>query len=365
MRLRYPRGEWTGPTEEYPLENYPDYEPGKPPRFERLAAVSHLDEVERITGHRWGEQGIGRLREVALVRPTEYEMNPLFWRNPEFFVQRYYLLTGVKPNLSLLQEQHDDYAQVLKENGVNVRYMVYEDNMGAYGPLRKHFVAARLGFVLRGGVVLKRWGHGSWGRGLEYHAQKFFTSIGCPILLFPSGRAIFEDAWVWPAEGVLIGNYGIACNAEAMEQLMPVLRANGVNTVIMGNSTTVMDTLESGGDFHTDVFLGFADLGLALVYSGQMDYEIYMWLKQNNFRTIEIPADEQIKALPTNGVLLEPGKIIMPSAAEKTNMMLRKEGVDVIEVRTDHLAQGGFNGLRCITCRLLRDPGPTLEEVKR
>lgn len=200
---------------------------------------------------------------------------------------------------------------------------------------------------------------------MEYHAQKFFANMGCPILLFPSGRAIFEDAWVWPAENVLVGNYGIACNEEAMEQLSPVLKANDVNTVVMGNSTTVMDSMESSGDFHTDVFLGIADVGLAMVYPGQLDWKIYTWLKDNGFRLIEIPYDEQPKCLPSNGVLLEPGKIIMSSEAKKTNAMLRKEGVDVIEVDTVGLAQGGFNGLRCITCRLYREPGPSLEEIKK
>lgn len=365
MKIRYPRGEWKGPIDNYPLENYPDFELGKPPRFERLAEISHLDEVERISGQRWGEQGIGKLKDVALVRPTDYELNPLFLKNPEFFVMRYYLLTGRKPNIEQLQEEHDKYAQTLKDNGVNVRYMEYESDWGAYGPLRKHFVAARLGFVLKGGVVLKRWGHGSWCRGMEYYAQKFFANIGCPILLFPSGKAIFEDAWIWPAEDVLIGNYGIGCNQEAMEQLMPVLKANDVKDVIMGASTTVMDSYESSGDFHTDVFLGIADVGVAVAYPAQLDWNIYVWLRKKGFKIIEIPHDEQVKCLPSNGVLIEPGKIIMSTEAKKTNAMLRKEGVDVIEVDTIGLAQGGFNGLRCITCRLYREPGPSLEEIKR
>tara|TARA_B100000315_G_C14595265_1_gene598626 strand:- start:799 stop:1896 length:1098 start_codon:yes stop_codon:yes gene_type:complete len=365
MTIRYPRGDWKGAIEDYPLDEYPDYEAGKSPRFEKITTISHQDEVERSTGQKWGEQGMGRLREVALVRPTEYELNPLFLKNPEFFIMRYYLVTGNKPNMKLLLEQHDAYSKVLKDNGIKVRYMEYEDNWGAYGPLRKHFVAARLGFVLKGGVVIKRWGHGSWCRGMEYHAQKFFADIGCPILLFPSGRAIFEDAWVWPAENVLVGNYGIACNEEAMEQLTPVLKANDVDNVVMGNSTSVMDNMEASGDFHTDVFLGIADLGLAMVYPGQLDYKIYTWLKEHNFRLIEIPPDEQRNCLPSNGVLLEPGKIIMSTEAKKTNAMLRKEGVDVIEVDTNGLSQGGFNGLRCCTCRLLRDQGPELGEIRR
>ena len=39
---------WEGPLEDYPLENYPDYEPGKPPRTEVLEGFSYLDELPRI-----------------------------------------------------------------------------------------------------------------------------------------------------------------------------------------------------------------------------------------------------------------------------------------------------------------------------
>ena len=62
-----------GPLEEYPLENYPDYISGNPPRTEILEDFSYLDELPRIRGKRWGSQGIGRLREGSLVRLTEHE----------------------------------------------------------------------------------------------------------------------------------------------------------------------------------------------------------------------------------------------------------------------------------------------------
>ena len=84
-----PRREYHDPIEDYPLENYPDYEPGKPPRTERLAGIHFLDEVERIWGQRWGgDQGIGRLREVALIRPHEQEANLLWQKDPNFFLLR-------------------------------------------------------------------------------------------------------------------------------------------------------------------------------------------------------------------------------------------------------------------------------------
>lgn len=363
---KHPRIDWKGDLSKYPLEAFPDYEPGMPPRFERLADIGHLAEYERLWGRPCGEQGIGRLREVALIRPHEYEMDPLFLKNPEFFMMRHALLTHSQASLEKMQDNFDKYVSILKSEGVKVDLLEFEKYpvMGVYGPLRKLFVNARMGFVINGGAIIKRWGHSSWSRGLELYAQKFFTQLDVPILLYVTGKGIFEDAWVWAAENVLIGSYGIACNQEAMDQVTPVLKAAGVEEVVMGNSTTIVNTYESGGDFHTDVVVGMADSGLAMIYPAQLDWNVYTWLKKHGFRLLEIPNEEQ-KWMPANGVLIEPGRIIMSSLAKKTNAMLRKEGVDVIEMDTSGLAHGGVNGIRCVTCRIYREPGPSLEEVKR
>jgi len=52
------------------LHSFPLYEEGKVPQYHKYHAnVSYMDELELIWGKRWGAQGIGRLREVAMVRP--------------------------------------------------------------------------------------------------------------------------------------------------------------------------------------------------------------------------------------------------------------------------------------------------------
>ena len=56
--------------------------------------------------------------------------------------------------------------------------------------------------------------------------------------------------------------------------------------------------------------------------------------------------------------VLEPGKIIMHSHAEKTVRALEKEGVEVITFDSSGIMQGGTNGIKCITMELLRDDGP-------
>ena len=138
-RLKCPRLEWNSKLEDFPLENFPDYEPGKPPRFEKLAELGHLEEYEKLWGRQCGEQGIGRLREVALVRPNAYEMDPLFLKNPEFFLMRHMMLTKTQIDIGRVQENFDRYVEILKGEGVKVNVLDHDTYpvMGVYGPLRK------------------------------------------------------------------------------------------------------------------------------------------------------------------------------------------------------------------------------------
>jgi hypothetical protein len=179
-----PQG-WEGPIEDYPLTNYPDFEPGAPPRVEVIEQYGFLDEVENIWGSRWGGgQGIGRLREVALIWPTEHEVDPLWEKDRNFF-----FLRRVRIDLDRLQRGFEDYAKLLESLGVKVRWMKAPHSWGAYGPMRKLFMAA-FPLVIKGGAIVSRQGHASYNRGLEVNFTKFFSEINCPILHTIHGQGI-------------------------------------------------------------------------------------------------------------------------------------------------------------------------------
>jgi len=362
--IKNPKKEWKGKIEEYPLTNYPDYEAGKPPRVEKLQQFSYLDELERIWGKQWNAQGIGKLREVALIKPTGHEANLLWAKDPVFFLMRQGVID--QEALTLLFNQHEAYARVLKENGVHIHWMEIDDPIGAYGPMRKLYMAEEV-FVTKGGAIIPRFGHASYKRGLEPHFQSFLASIGCPILLTVCGYGIFETGpgLVPVAEDALLIHQSCAGNQEGLDQILPVLKRCGLKEYQLVYLQTIMDSFESGGEFHVDMVVGPVDTGVAVIYPACLDYQTYVWLKDKGFKLIEVPPDEQKKYIPANCVILEPGKVIMPAGAEKTNAALRREGIDVIEVQTTGLTKGGTNGIRCMTMCLIRDRGPSLEEIKR
>lgn len=342
----------------FSIDEYPDYVGDEPPDATRIRDIDYRDEVESIWGREWGAQGIGRLTEVALVEPTEHEGHPLFTDHNEYF-----MMTYGDPDVEGLKRQHRAYADILESEGVTVRYMEYDDVWGAYGPHRKLFVAATLGTVLRNGVILRRYGQNAYIRGMNRYAQRFFTDIGCPISLQVTGTGILEPAWPWVAEGVTVGSFGRACNWEGLRQAVPVFEAAGLEEVVMGSSTATLGSMQTSGAFHMDTVLNAVDAGLALVYPPQLDHGVYEWLVDHGFDLIPVPRDEHREYMPCNGMTIEPGKVVMAEAATETNRALREAGVEVIELDTSQIRTGGVNGIRCITCRLHREPGPTLDEV--
>ncbi len=344
-------------TQDYPLTNYPDYEPGRPPQTEVLERFSFLDEVESIWGSRWGGgQGIGKLREVGLIRPTEQEVDPLWEKDRNFF-----FLRRVRIDLERLQRGFEDYSKLLESLGVRVRWMEAPHTWGAYGPMRKLFMGA-FPLVVKGGAIVSRQGHASYMRGVEVNFTKFFAEINCPILHTIHGTGICEvGPFVAVAEDVIMGYRSCACNEDGLAQVLSVFDRCGVKETPIANCTTIIDDFEAGGEFHLDMVFGVADLRVAVVYPGYLDYEIYRWLKKKRFKIIEVPKDEHHKYYPANFLIVEPGKIIIDSHAKETIKRLREAKVEVIEFDTTGL-QAGTNGIRCVTNPLVRDPGPGLDD---
>jgi len=135
------------------LRDFPFYEEGKVPQYHKYhSKISYLDELELIWGKRWGAQGIGRLREVAMVRPTESEVRKLYEEDSAFFV-----FNGTTPNLQLMQEQHLNLARTYEKLGIKVHYSSWSEEIprSAYGPMKRS-ISAAAGFVINGGAIIPR-----------------------------------------------------------------------------------------------------------------------------------------------------------------------------------------------------------------
>lgn len=348
---------------DYALTSYPGYEPGKPPRCDKIHAVSYLDELEKVWGNKWGYQGIGRLREVAMSRPTDDEINPFFEKDPNFFLLWYGM-----PDLEAWQKDHDNLRKLLEQQGVKVYDIKFPSPaIGPYGPMRKMSFCQEP-MVVRGGAIIGRFGSTPYKRGQEPYFLKFLAEISCPVLYTIHGNGIWEPGpSVFIAEDVLVTHRGVAGNNEGIEQAMPVLQRAGVEQVHIADVPGYLDSIKwpAGGTYHTDMWLGPLDIGLAVIYPPWCGYETVKWLKEKGFHLIEISPEEQCRFLPANLIPIEPGKVIMPAGAEKTIKEVRKAGVEVIAFESQGIIGGSGGGMRCSVLYLRNERGPGLDKIKK
>jgi N-dimethylarginine dimethylaminohydrolase len=344
------------------LQSLPWFEGGKPTKNWLLHDTDFYDEVDKIWGKKWGAEGIGRLREVLVSKPTENETRNEYAKEWQY----YYSSAAGKANLSKLQEQFDSYYKLLKENGVRVNYVDPPlPAIGPYGYLKNLVTLAGGGLVVRGGGIIHRMGLGSWQRGREVIWTKTLTALGVPIYLTIHGKGVAEPgAGRWLDSKHFVFNESVVCNEEGIEQINFILNNLGIQFIVTHSPGWINSTGDGNiGTSHADMFLMAADLGVVVLYPDLVNYSFVRYLQRMKFKIIEV-APEEYWDLAVNGVTLEPGKVIMNKGSPKAAKALAKQGVDVIQVDFSESQKFAIAGLHCATLELIRDqPGPLLEET--
>lgn len=339
--------------------DYPFYEPNRPPNYHKYQSnISYLDELEACWGKKWEAQGIGKLKEVAMVKPTRFEVDPVFKEDPVYF------MSDVRDaDIEEIKRCHARLAKALENEGIKIHYWKYPDPpMGAYGLLKRTMTGALL--VVNGGAIIPR-GSTPYVRGREVYRTKFLASIGCPILYTVHGYGICETGGCRKiADDAFLAYQSPDCNREGLEQVIPILQRAGYKEIVVSYNSGLYKRPNKDliGSYHPDMWYSSVDAGVGLIYPPYCDYNTIRWFEEHNFDLIEIPKDEQLKYWPANGITIEPGKVIMPEGAEETIRELRKRNIQVIEINyTEAFKYGG--GMSCTVGELIREPGPTLSDM--
>jgi N-dimethylarginine dimethylaminohydrolase len=335
------------------LDELPWFDAGRPLHNWMLHETDFYDEVEQIWGRRWGAEGIGKLREVLVSRPTENETRPEYAQEWQY----YYSSAAGNADLGRLQEQFDEYYQVLADNGVRVNFIEPPlPAIGAYGYLKNLVTLAGGGLVVRGGAIIHRMGLGSWQRGREVIWSKALTALGVPIYLTIHGRGIGEPgAGRWLDPHTFVFNNSVVANEEGLRQIEFVLNGLGIELVTTYSPGWIGTTGNGNiGTTHADMFLVVPDHNLAVLAPQLVDYAFVRYLMRRDFRIIEVPVEEYWD-LAVNAVTLEPGKLVMNAGSPSTLRALEREGVEVIQVDFSESHKFAIAGLHCATLELVRD----------
>jgi len=290
----------------------------------------------------WGDWGvsseIGKLRAVLMRRPGKEIDNILDPKSVS-------MIEKLDPEL--VRKQHDEVVKIYKNHGVKVYYI---DDMDESCP--NALYARDLVLGTPEGVILAKPGIEVRVPEVKYAAKKI-TELGIPIVKTVNGNGVFDGAcltWI-DRETVFLGT-GTRCNQDGFAQVSEELQNMGVKNIYHLSIARNQN--------HLDGFLAIADINIAVTFPYITPNVIYDELLRRNFKIIEIPTFEEKTNLAANFVVLEPGKIVMPSGNPKTKALLENEGVEVIEVNVDEIKKGG-GALHCITAFLKRDPIPIYE----
>lgn len=337
----------------------PWFESGKPLHNWMLHDIDFADEVEQIWGRPWGAEGIGKLREVLVSRPTENETRDEYEREWQY----YYSSAAGNADLNRLRDQFEQYYQVLADNGVRVNYVEAPvPAIGTYGYLKNLVTLAGAGLVAKGGVIIHRMGLGSWQRGREVIWSNALTALQVPIYLTIHGKGVGEPgAGRWLDSKTFVFNESVVANEEGLRQIEFVLGNLGIEMVTT-HSPGWIDTIGAGniGTSHADMFMMVPDQGLCVLAPHLVNYAFVRYLKRRDIKIIEVPVEEYWD-LAVNAVTLEPGKVVMNAGSPTTVKALEKEGVEVIQVDFSESHKFAIAGLHCATLELVRDqPGPLL-----
>jgi N-dimethylarginine dimethylaminohydrolase len=342
------------------LEQLPWFDSGQPLHNWMLHETDFYDEVEQVWGHRWGAEGLGKLREVLVSRPTENETRPEYAREWQYF----YSSAAGNADLGRLQAQFDEYYEVLERNGVKVhRLEPPVPAIGAYGYLKNLVTLAGGGLVVRGGAIIHRMGLGSWQRGREVIWSKSLAALQVPIYLTIHGKGIGEPgAGRWLDSKTFVFNESVVANEEGLAQLKFILDGLGIELVTTHSPGWVSSTGNGNiGTTHADMFIMTPDIGIAVLAPHLVNYGFVRYLARRGIKIIEVPVDEYWD-LAVNAVTLEPGKVVMNAGSPTVRKALEKEGVEVIEVDFSESHKFAIAGLHCATLELIRDqPGPQLD----
>jgi N-dimethylarginine dimethylaminohydrolase len=345
------------------VKNDPTFREGKAPESWKFHdEISWEQEVESCYGKKWGNQGIGKLREVIVTRPSYNEFLDIFFEDSAGYMEQW---TPERPDPDVWYEQYETLKQNYRDNGVLVHEVIVpKQTMGPYGHMRWWAFGADTGSILNGGAIIPRAGYFGSQKGRESLWQQVLALLNIPISYTVRGKGVAElGGQVWLDNHHMIVSDGTVMNLDGARQLKQIFAQSDAKLIQIPTSGHYEETaFPSGGTSHVDMVLTVPKPGVVVLYPPYTGFATVKFFKRLGYQIIEVPSDEYLSGV-YNAVVLEPGKIMTPTiGAKRTIKALEAAGVEIVPTEmTEGMKAGGL--VKCSTCMARRDQGPAVEQL--
>ncbi|MCC5973884.1 MAG: hypothetical protein JJT81_07515 [Rubellimicrobium sp.] len=272
----------------------------------------------------------GRLRDVLLCRPENYE-----WI-PTNAIARATLDAGTALPRDRLAAEYAEFEAALDEGGVTRHYLTPEAHLPYQVYTRDSSQTSPLGPVLTMLAMPQRRG--------EYAS----------ILTFFDG-SIWKMATRGTIEGgdihlirpglAAIGTSGGRTEKAGAEQYAGWLRAIGWEVRVVPFDDHFL---------HLDVIFSMVAPGLALACRDALPDDFCSWLEDRKIRLIDVGYRAAMADMACNVLALGDDRVISPRHSTATNAALRAEGIEVLDPDLRLFAHGGGSA-HCMSMPLGRD----------
>lgn len=248
------------------------------------------------------------------------------------------------PDLAGAQKEHDDFVNVLKNEGVQV---VYHD-----ADLPEHADAIYVHdpvIITNKGAIILRMGK-SLRRGEEDAIERTLHADGIPTLYKLHGDATAEGGDIlWLDESTLAIGRGFRTNDEGIRQIREAVTPLGVDVVVAELP------YDQGKEacLHLQSLISLVDHKTALVYKKFLPVSFVELLEKRGFLLIDVP-DEEYATMGPNVLAIAPKLCLAIEGNGETKKRLEQAGCTVHTYRGTELSLKAEGGATCLTRPLLR-----------
>ncbi|UPV75410.1 arginine deiminase family protein [Halorussus limi] len=241
------------------------------------------------------------------------------------------------PRQETAAEEHRALVEQLESDGVTV------DRLGgASEGLAESLFVRDVGLAVEGGLVVGKMVEET-RHGEERRVAERALELGIPVYHTVHGSGGFEAGnVVWIDETTVAVGRSQTTNAEGIRQVRNVLETYDIDVV----EVPIFGSTESTGQTHLALVFAMVAEDLALVYPQAIPPEFLELLHDRGIETIKVPMREQ-RNRATSTIVVEPGRVLLPSGNPRVRESLTEHGIDVVELDLREIRKtgGGLKGL--------------------